>query len=213
MPTLDYYRTLGVTRDASDEEIKKAYRKLVMQYHPDRNPGDATAEARIRELNEAYDVIGDPDKRKTFERLRWGDEVGREAPPDPAVILEAMEQKLFDEARKEVLTVLVKDVKRVKAELALIRERVVAQQGYDSFKMGVVTARGGEILHELMTPDMEVKKKHLLDVALQMLLSQKVAKKDDEKQVKALKEQLTEAYQRGRLTGFAATLEMFYERR
>lgn len=213
MPTLDYYAVLGVTRDASDEDIKKAYRKLVMQYHPDRNPGDTQAEARIRELNEAYDVIGDPEKRRTFERLRWGDEVGREAPPDPAVILDAMERKLFDEARKEVLTVLVKDVKRIKAELALIRERVVALQGYDSFKLDVVMARGGEMLHELMTPDMEVKKMRLLDVALQMMLSQKVARKDDEREVKALKDQLTEAYQRGRLTGFAATLEMFYERK
>ncbi len=213
MARLDYYSTLGVTRDASDEEIKKAYRKLVMKYHPDRNPGDAEAEAKIRELNEAYDVIGDPEKRRTFERLRWGDEVEREVPPDPAVILDAMERKLFDEARKEVLTVLVKDVKRIKAELALIRERVVALQGYDSFKSDVVMARGGEILHELMTPDMEVKKKRLLEVALQMMLSQKVARKDDEKAVKALKERLGEAYQRGRLTGFAATLEMFYERR
>jgi molecular chaperone DnaJ len=213
MAAIDYYRTLGVTRDASDEDIKKSYRKLVMQYHPDRNPGNAEAEAKIRELNEAYDVIGDPEKRRTFERLRWGDEVGREEPPDPAVILEAMEQKLFDEARKEVLTALVKDVKRIKAELALIRERVVAAQGYDSFKMDVILARGGEVLHEFMTPEMEVKKKRLLDVALHMMLSQKVAKRDDEKQVKDLKDRLTEAYQRGRLTGFAATLEMFYERR
>lgn len=213
MARIDYYGTLGVTRDASDEEIKKAYRKLVLRYHPDRNPGDAQAEIKIRELNEAYDIIGDPEKRRTFERLRWGDEVGREAPPDPTVILEEMERKLFDEARKEVLTVLVKDVKRVKAELTLIRERVVALQGYDSFKTDVIMTRGGEVLHEFITPDMEARKKRLLDVALQMMLSQKVARRDDEKAVKALKEKLDEAYQQGRLTGFAATLEMFYERR
>lgn len=213
MARIDYYDTLGVTRDASDEEIRKAYRKLVMQYHPDRNPGDVQAETKIRELNEAYDVIGDSEKRRTYERLRWGPEPVREAPPDPSVILDEMERKLFDEGRKEVLTTLVKDVKRIKAELALIRERVVAAQGYDSFNMGIVTRRGGEMLHEIITPEMEVKKKRVIEVALQMMLSQRVARKDDDKQVMDLKEKLDEAYQRGRLTGFAATLEMFYERK
>jgi len=65
---LDYYKTLGVGRNASDEEIKKAYRKLARQYHPDRNPDDAKAEERFKEVQAAYDIVGDPDKRKQYDR-------------------------------------------------------------------------------------------------------------------------------------------------
>lgn len=64
----DYYEVLGVSREASDEEIKKAYRKLAMQYHPDRNVGDAEAETRFKEAAEAYEVLRDPDKRRRYDQ-------------------------------------------------------------------------------------------------------------------------------------------------
>jgi molecular chaperone DnaJ len=64
----DYYATLEVARDAADSAIKKAYRKLAMQYHPDRNGGDKAAEARFKEITEAYDVLRDPDKRSVYDR-------------------------------------------------------------------------------------------------------------------------------------------------
>src|SRR5436309_6308326 len=63
----DPYKTLGVDKKASDEEIKKAYRKLARQYHPDKNPGDASAEERFKEIQEAYSVLSDPDKRKRYD--------------------------------------------------------------------------------------------------------------------------------------------------
>src|ERR1700757_1378789 len=63
----DYYETLGVKRNASEDEIKKAYRKLARQYHPDRNPGDKDAEARFKEISQAHDVLGDPEKRKQYD--------------------------------------------------------------------------------------------------------------------------------------------------
>jgi molecular chaperone DnaJ len=63
----DPYRTLGVDRKASDEEIKKAYRKLARQYHPDRNAGDKSAEERFKEVQEAYSILSDPDKRKAYD--------------------------------------------------------------------------------------------------------------------------------------------------
>jgi molecular chaperone DnaJ len=63
----DYYKTLGVDRKASQEDIKKAYRKLARRYHPDTNK-DAGAEERFKEVSEAYDVLGDPEKRKTYDR-------------------------------------------------------------------------------------------------------------------------------------------------
>lgn len=64
-----YYETLGIERSASGETVKKAFRKLAMQYHPDRNPGDNDAEHRFKEINEAYDVLKDEDKRAAYDRF------------------------------------------------------------------------------------------------------------------------------------------------
>ena len=65
----DYYKILGVDRKASEGDIRKAYRKLAMQYHPDRNPGDKQSEERFKEINEAYQVLSDPKKRGHYDRL------------------------------------------------------------------------------------------------------------------------------------------------
>src|SRR5688572_4815152 len=65
----DYYKILGVERNASEEDIRKAYRKLAMQYHPDRNPNDKQAEERFKEINEAYQVLNDAKKRAHYDRL------------------------------------------------------------------------------------------------------------------------------------------------
>jgi molecular chaperone DnaJ len=63
----DYYKTLGVDKKAKPDEIKKAYRKLARQYHPDRNPDDKRAEERFKEISQAHDVLGDPEKRKQYD--------------------------------------------------------------------------------------------------------------------------------------------------
>lgn len=65
----DYYEILGVSKNASDDEIKKAYRKLAIKYHPDKNPGDKAAEAKFKEINEAHDVLSDKQKRARYDQF------------------------------------------------------------------------------------------------------------------------------------------------
>ena len=212
MPRVDFYRTLGVSREASDDVIKKAYRKLVFEHHPDRNPNSKEAEEKIREINAAYEVIGDAEARRNYDRLNWGDEFAPDV-VDVGAVLEEMEKKLFDEGRKELFAVLMKDVPRIKAELALVRERVVKDQGYDSFKETLVHQRAAEIMPELATDEMEGRRKRLVDVATQMMVSQGVVGRNDEAGIRSLRARLDEQFKKGRLHGFASALELFYERR
>src|SRR5690606_19648552 len=66
----DFYKTLGVSKDISDAELKKTYRKLARKYHPDSNPGDAKAEAKFKEISEAYSVLSDPEQRREYDEIR-----------------------------------------------------------------------------------------------------------------------------------------------
>ncbi|WP_027370688.1 DnaJ C-terminal domain-containing protein [Desulfovermiculus halophilus] len=79
----DYYQTLGVSRDASQEDISKAFKKLARKYHPDLNPNDKEAETKFKEVNEAYEVLKDPDKRKRYDQLGADWEHGQNFEPPP----------------------------------------------------------------------------------------------------------------------------------
>ena len=69
MPHPDYYKTLGLSRSASDEEVKKAYRKLARKYHPDMNQNNPATAEHFKEINEAYEVLGDTDKRRKYDQF------------------------------------------------------------------------------------------------------------------------------------------------
>ena len=77
----DYYKTLGVAKSATQEEIRKAFRKLAVKYHPDKNAGDKNAESKFKEINEAYEVLSDPEKRKKYDELGESWKNYRQGPP------------------------------------------------------------------------------------------------------------------------------------
>ncbi len=85
MAKRDYYEILGVSRDASPEEIKKAYRRLAMKYHPDRNPGDKEAEEKFKEITEAYEVLSDPEKRARYDKYGHAGVSGQTVTADMSV--------------------------------------------------------------------------------------------------------------------------------
>ena len=69
MAKRDYYEVLGVSKNASADEVKKAYRNLAIQYHPDKNPGDASAEEKFKEAAEAYEVLSNPEKKQRYDQF------------------------------------------------------------------------------------------------------------------------------------------------
>ncbi|MCY3727605.1 MAG: DnaJ domain-containing protein [Nitrospira sp.] len=217
---LDYYATLEVTPQASDEEIKRAYRKLALKYHPDRNQGNKNAEEKIREINAAYEVLGDPETRKSYERLRFGGH-GRksdfaEEPAEtvnPGVVLEAMEKKLWEEGRVEIFRKLMNDLPRVKHELATIRKATVARLGYDKFHEETVKSHARHAIGNIVIPEMDERKERLLDVALHMMLSQGVDGHGGQEGAEWVKRQLASAFQRGRVDGYCEACELLYVRR
>ena len=73
----DYYDVLGVQKNATADEIKKAYRKLAIKYHPDKNPGDKEAEEKFKEAAEAYEILSNDEKRKRYDQFGHSMEIGR----------------------------------------------------------------------------------------------------------------------------------------
>ena len=217
---LDYYVTLGVTAEATNEEIKRSYRKLALKYHPDRNRGNKEAEEKIREINAAYEILGDPETRKSYERMRFGgfgakadhhEDVETET-FDPSAVLEAMEKKLWEEGRLEIFRILMKDIPRVKSELAIIREATVAKLGYDKFCEDIVKQQANSVILEFASEEMNERRERLIAVGFQMMLSQGVEGVGGQQGQDWVRKQLEEAFNRGRLDGYCEACELFYVR-
>ncbi len=221
MATLNYYAVLEVSLQATSDEIKKSYRKLALQYHPDRNQGSREAEQKIREVNAAYEILGDPDARKAYDRLRLGHvgpSVSRkeeevDESPSPGVVLQRMEGTLREEARKQLLKVMMKDTGRIKEELSRIRERVIADQGYDTFLEKVVTQCGEERLKDLVTDELFQLRERLVDIAVDMVCSEVPGTFQGTEAIEQLRRTLHKAYHEGWIQGYAQACELLYERR
>lgn len=222
MAVLNYYAVLEVSLQASQEEIKKAYRKLALQYHPDRNRGDRQAEQKIREVNAAYEILGDPEARKTYDRLRLGytERVApqRDVEPDeeqvsPGAVLQRMEETLREESRKQVFMVLIRDTQKIKDELQIIRERVIRAQGYDTFLESIVLQRGREILDELLSEEMKQQRERLVEIAVDMVCAAVPGSIREPGQQDQVRRVLEQAYEEGWVGGYEQACELLYERR
>ncbi len=223
MAIVNYYAVLGVALQASQEEIKKAYRKLALQFHPDRNRGDRQAEHKIREVNAAYEILGDPEARKTYDRLRLGyvepmvHRQDMEPEPDesvsPSVVLQRMEDTLREESRKQLFMVLMRNTQKIKEELEIIRERAIRAQGYDTFLEKVVMQRGKEVLDELVSDELKQRRERLVDVAVEMVCSAAPGSFQGSSQMDQVRRNLEAAYQEGWIQGYEQACELLYERR
>ncbi len=223
MATLNYYAVLDVSLQASQEEIKKAYRKLALQYHPDRNQENRQAEEKIREVNAAYEILGNLDARKAYDRLRLGHAAGpaqfrreeEEAEPSvtPDEVLHRMEGTLREEARKQLFKVLISNTDTIKEELLRIRERVMAIQGYDTFLEKVVTQCGEESLKGLVSDELWQLRDRLVDIAVEMVCSEVPGSFHGTQAIEQVRRTLEQAYHEGWLEGYAQACELLYERR
>ena len=225
MAVVDYYAVLGVALQASQDEIKKAYRTLALEFHPDRNRGNRQAEEKIREVNAAYEILGDPDARKTYDRLRLGHEEpavfrrNREPEPEPeesvspSVVLYRMEGTLREESRKQLFMVLIRNTEKIKEELVIIRERVIRAQGYDTFLEKIVRQRGQEVLDELVSDELKQRRERLVDVAVEMVCSAIPGSIRGSDQMDQIRRSLGQAYQEGWIQGYEQACELLYERR
>ena len=221
MANLNYYAVLEVSLQATQDEIKKSYRNLALQYHPDRNQGNRQAEQKIREINAAYEILGDPNARKAYDRLRLGhvapmvsrQEEETEEAPSPSAVLQRMEGTLSEEARKQLFMVLMKNTDTIKKELARIREEVIRIQGYDTFLEKVVRQCAEEGLKDLVTNDLWKLRDHLVDIAVEMVCSEVPGAFQGQSAIDQVRRTLHQSYHDGWIQGYAQACELLYERR
>jgi molecular chaperone DnaJ len=211
----DYYKVLDVEQDATAADIKAAFRKLAKENHPDHHPGDKRAEARFKEVSEAYGVIGDGAAREEYNRLRFGSHPTfgvKEKPVSPEIYVSQTLEKLYEAGHQDIQGFLLKNIPKIREELEVIRKITKERIGYDAFKPTIVEKHAPEAFAGWISEEMEIRRSKIVHVALFNLLNQGAADKNKEKDVDRLKRRLENAYEEGRVAGYRDALEMFYQR-
>jgi molecular chaperone DnaJ len=211
----DYYKVLGVAQDATAAEIKVAFRRLAKENHPDHHPGDKKAEARFKEVSEAYGVIGDTAAKEDYDRIRFGGHPVygvKEKPVNPEVYVSRYVEKLYDAGHDDIQGYLLRNIPKIREELEVIRRITKEKIGYDAFKPKIVEEHAPKAFAGWISEEMEIRRSKIVHVALFNLLNQNAADRTRERDVDRLKQRLENAYEEGRVAGYRDALEMFYQR-
>jgi len=211
----DYYKVLGVEQDAATEEIKRVYRKLAKENHPDLHPGDKKAEARFKEVSEAYGVLGDPQAKEEYDRLRFGGHPTygvREKPINVEIFVSQAMEKLYEGGHEEIQGYLLRNIPKLREEVEIIRTITKSKIGYDAFKPKIVEEHARKAFAGWIDEDMIVRRSKIIHVALFNLLNQGAADRKREQEVDKLKKRLENAWEDGQVAGYRDALEMFYQR-
>lgn len=211
----DYYKVLGVEKDATAAEIKAAFRQLAKDNHPDHHPGDKAAEARFKEASEAYGVVGDQASKGDYDRFRFAGHPTygvKEKPVNPEIYVSEYLEKLYEAGHQDVQGYLLRNVPKIREQLEVIRRITKEKLGYDAFKPTIVEEHAPEAFREWISEEMEIRRSKIVHVALFNLLNQNAVDRNRERDVDRLKQRLEHAYEEGRAAGYRDALEMFYQR-
>ena len=211
----DYYKVLGVEKDAPPAEIKAAFRKLAKDHHPDHHPGNKAAETRFKEASEAYGVVGDAASKEEYDRLRFASHPTygvKEKPVNPEIYVSEYLEKLYEAGHQDIQGYLLRNVPKIREQLKVISRIAKEKLGYDVFKPKIVEEHAPEAFREWISEEMEIRRSQIVHVALFNLLNQNAVDRKRERDVDRLKQRLENAYEEGRVAGYRDALEMYYQR-
>ena len=211
----DYYKALGVEKDATPAEIKAAFRKIAKDNHPDHHPGNKAAETRFKEASEAYGVVGDTASKEEYDRLRFASHPTygvKEKPINPEIYVSEYLEKLYEAGHQDIQGHLLRNVPKIREQLKVISRITKEKLGYDAFKPKIVEERAPEAFREWISEEMEIRRSKIVHVALFNLLNQNAVDRKRERDVDRLKLRLEKAYEEGRVAGYRDALEIYYQR-
>jgi len=211
----DYYQVLGVERDATTVEIRTAFRRLAKENHPDHHPGDKKAEARFKEVSEAYGVVGDAAAKGDYDRMRFGAHGTfgvKEKPVNPEIFVSQLLEKLYEAGHGDIQGYLLNNITLLREEIEIVRRLTKEKIGYDAFKPQIVMDHALDAFAGWVNQDMEVRRSKIIHVALFNLLKQGAADPKREQDVDRLKRRLENAWEEGQKAGYRDALELYYQR-
>ena len=211
----DYYQVLEVEKDAGLLVIKAAFRRLAKENHPDHHPGDKKAEARFKEISEAYGVIGDIGAKVDYDRIRFGDHGTfgiKEKPPNPEIYVSEVLEKLYEAGHGDIQGYLLNNIPQLREELEVVRRLTKEKIGYDAFKPQIVIDHAVDAFRGWINEDMEVRRSKIIHVALFNLIKQRAVDPKREQDVDRMKLRLENTWEEGQKAGYRDALELYYQR-